>query len=125
MPGGLPQRRSRQDVQFTKRDQHRVLSRAPTATTITTGEFRGHFKEVSAHQFERNPEELEVTIGNVKDLRGTALAREKNFIMNEEPTEGEIWKAIAEINDSAPGEDGVRNSYIRQGGTKLRRKLPV
>ena len=61
---------------------------APTATTITTGEFKEHFKEVSAHRFERNPEELEVTIGNVKDLRDTALAREENFIMVEEQTEG-------------------------------------
>ena len=96
---------------------------APTATTITTGEFREHFKEVSAHRFERNPEELEVTIGNVEDLRDTALAREENFIMNEVPTEGEIWKAIAEINDSAPGEDGVRISYIRQAGDEVKKEI--
>ena len=81
---------------------------------ITKEEFKEHFRRVSQDRYEVEPQEMERTLREVKDLKNTQRAIDTRAEMNETPQEGEIRKAIMETKDSAPGKDCVRISYIRE-----------
>ena len=78
---------------------------------VTVGEFIEHFEEVSRERYEEEPRVIEETVRGATDLREDERAREANNHMNEDPEREEIIEAMKEINESAPGEDGVRRVW--------------
>ena len=91
----------------------RGKQRAGRGGTLTANDFKEQFERVSQDRYEELPEVLEAAVGNARDLRGEAKAIEANERMNEIPSVEEIMKAMKVMRESAPGEDGVRVSYIK------------
>ena len=56
---------------------------------------------------------IERAVEKAKDLRKWRRTIEANELMNEVPEREEIIKAMKEMRESAPGEDGVRIRYIQ------------
>ena len=96
---------------------------APPTTTVSTGEFKEHFESLTAERFERESREVEEVVKSMADLRGNQEAQAANDRMNVIPSEEEIMKAIEETKDSAPGEDGIRISYIKQADQEILRRI--
>ena len=90
---------------------------------MSTGEFKEHFESLTAERFEREPREIEEVVKSMADLRGNQEAQAANDRMNVIPSEEEIMKAIEETKDSAPGEDGIRISYIKQADQEILRRI--
>ena len=82
-------------------------------TTVTVNEFKEHFESVSNERYENDPSVIAEVVRGAKDLRRMRRAKEANDFMNEVPEREEIEEAMKEMSESAPGEDGVRISYIR------------
>ena len=59
-------------------------------------------------------------MSKANDLRNNRKAIEANEKMNEPLTNTEIVKAIEEIRESAPGEDGARIGYIKLASQELK-----
>ena len=57
----------------------------------------------------------------VQDLRTTQKAKEANNLLSKTPSEEEILEKMKRVQDSAPGEDGVRISYIRAASDEVRK----
>ena len=87
-------------------------SKAVRGCMITAQEFKEHFERVSSERYEEEPGVIQGVIGRVGDLRGNDRAREANERLNEMPESEEIMRAMKEMKESAPGEDGVRVGYI-------------
>ena len=90
---------------------------------ITKEEFKEHFQRVSQDRYEVEPQEMERTLREVRDLRNTQKAIDARAEMNETPQEEEIRKAIMETKDSAPGKDGVKINYIREAPEEVKREV--
>ena len=95
--------------------EFRGFKKAPTTTVITKEEFGTHF-QVSKERFENDPEFLEKMIDEAEDLRGTAKAVEWEAKMNAVPDFEEMVEEMKLMRESAPGEDGVRLSFLLKGG---------
>ena len=90
---------------------------------ITVEQFREHFKGVTRERFEEDPEVLEAAVEAARDLRGEARAVEANDYLNMTPEPEEIVEAMKEVQESAPGLDGVRISYIREAEAGVRGRV--
>ena len=94
----------------------RGFKKAPTTTVITKEEFGTHFQKVSKERFENDPEFLEKVVDEAVDLRGTAKAVEWEAKMNAVLEFEEMVEEMKLMRESAPGEDGVRLSFLLKGG---------
>ena len=94
----------------------RGMKTAPTSTTLKKEDFKNHFQNVSKDRFENPPEEIENSVNQMRDISGTAEAREWGEALEQLPTGEEVYREMRKMNESAPGEDGVRLIYILQGG---------
>lgn len=101
----------------------RDIKKESNTTNITTEEFRDHFKKVSEERFENSPEEIAETVRRVEDIRHTEKAREWREQLEEVPSREEILKQMKLMKDSAPGDDGVRLSYLLKGGQEVFDKI--
>ena len=93
------------------------------STTITTEQFREHFKKVSAERFENSPEEIDKAVGEMREIEDIELKNYWSERLNEVPTREEIVTQLKKMKESAPGEDGVRLIYLLQGGEEVILKL--
>ena len=107
-------------------DMYKALDRlakrewkAPRSSTITVEQFRNHFEGITRDRYEELPGTIREAVCRARDLRDDAEARDVSEEMEEEPSEEEIRKAMREMKDSAPGEDGVRLDYIRKAGDRV------
>ena len=87
-------------------------AKAPASSVSTVAEFKEHFERVSKERYEVDPSVIESVIERVDDLRENERARIENDRLNEMPERDEIERAMKEMKDSSPGEDGVRLRYI-------------
>ena len=101
--------------QLGKRD----AKKATVNTNLTKEEFKEHFKKVSENRFENLPEDIDAIIEEVEDIRGTPKAEEWKEQLEETPSREEIIEQMNKMKDSAPGEDGVRISYLLKGGPTI------
>ena len=80
--------------------------------TISISDFKSHFESVSSERYEEEPSVIASVIEKVNDLRMDGCAIAANERLNVSPDREEIERAMNEMKDSAPGEDGVRLRYI-------------
>ena len=99
-----------------KKLECRGYKKAPTTTDITKEEFKVHFQKVSKDRFESDPQFLEEVVDMAEDLRGTAKAVEWEEKLNAVPEFEEMVEEMKLMRESAPGEDGVRLSFLLKGG---------
>ena len=92
-------------------------------TNITTEGFKEHFSKVSRDRFENNPQFIEEVVSATQDLRGSALAGVWSGRLNRPPEKEEVLEQMGKMKDAAPGEDGVRLSYLLKGGEKVHDKV--
>ena len=97
----------------------RNIKQETNTTNIKTEEFREHFKKVSEERFENSPEEIEEVAKRIKDISDTEKAKEWKDILEAVPGREEIAEQIKKMRDSAPGDDGVRLSYLMKGGQEI------
>ena len=97
----------------------RDMKKAPTDTSITTDGFRKQFSKVSEERFENPPEEIDEAVDKAEDLRGSDQAKEWEERLNKVPDFEEVVEQMKLMRDSAPGEDGIRLSYLLKGGRKV------
>ena len=74
-------------------------------------------------RFENDPQFIEEVVSETQDLRGTALAEEWSGRLNRPPEKEEVLEQMGRMKDAAPGEDGVRLSYLLKGGEKVHDKV--
>ena len=80
---------------------------------LTANDFKGQFERVSSERYEVRPEVIEDAVRGARDLSRDERAIAANVRMNEVPSVREIEGVMKEMRESAPGEDGVRISYIK------------
>ena len=93
----------------------RGKKRAGRGGMLKANDFKVQFERVSSERYEDRIEVIEEAVGNARDLRDSERVIEANEEMNEVPTRGEIESFMKDMKESAPGEDGVRISFIRYG----------
>ena len=106
--GGLYRRLKKLGVRDMKKDMK--------GTNVTTPQFRDHFKRVSEEKFENLPEDIERVVDMAEDLRHGEEAQEWREYLNKVPDFDEVVEQMQMMRDSAPGEDGVRLSFLWNGG---------
>ena len=85
--------------------------KGPTDTnTITTEEFRDHFKKVSEHRFENTPEEIQEAVDEIVDISDTERSREWSDMLEQTPEREEIVAEMKKMKESAPGREELRLS---------------
>ena len=89
---------------------------------MTVDELKEHFESVSNERYENDPSMIAEGVRGAKDLRRMRRAKEANDFMNEVPEREEIEEAMKEMCESAPGEDGVRISYIRNACERVKER---
>ena len=82
--------------------------KAPESSRITVGVFKEHFERVSKDRYEEEPSVIARVVGRVEDLREDERAKSANEKLNAVPEREEIERALKEMKDSSPREDGVR-----------------
>ena len=92
---------------------------ASNSTTITTDQFRDHFKKVSAERFENTPEEIDRAVNEMEEIEDLELKDTWREALDEIPTREEILTQLKKMRESAPGEDGIRLIYLLQGGEEI------
>ena len=97
--------------------------KAAESSMISISDFKSHFESVSRERYEEDPSVIESVIERVKDMRMEGRAIAANERMNEMPEREEIVKAMKEMRDSAPGEDGVRLRYILNACDEVRERV--
>ena len=98
---------------------NRGKTKAPNTTTLTKDDFREHFKKVSDTRFENDPEEIDRTLEKVEDIRDSEKATQWREQLEEIPSAEEVKEQMQKMRDSAPGEDGVRLSYLLEAGPEV------
>ena len=88
-------------------------------TSITTSQFKEHFKKVSDERFENKPEDIEKVVDMAEDLRYGEEAEEWRKWLNRSPDLEEVTAEMRKMRDSAPGEDGVRLRFLLNGGKEV------
>ena len=66
---------------------------------------------------------MEEVVSSTQDLRGTEKAAEWSVKLNQPPEKEEILKQMGKMRDAAPGEDGVRLSYLINAGAAVHDKI--
>ena len=79
---------------------------------LRANDFKEQFERVSSERYEVRSEVIEAAVRGARDLTGDEKAKEANDRMNEVPSEEEIMDVMKEMRESAPGEDGVKISFI-------------
>ena len=97
--------------------------KAAESNMIPINDFKTHFETVSRERYEEDPSVIARVIEKVKDMRMDDRATAANERMNEMPEREEIVKAMKEMKDSAPGEDGVRLGYIQNACEEVRERV--
>ena len=97
--------------------------RAPESSRIKVSEFKDHFERVSNVRYEEDPSVIARVIERVNDLRGDERARRANGKLNLMPERAEIERAMKDMKDSSPGEDGVRLRYIMDACDEVRMRV--
>ena len=97
--------------------------KAGESSTISISEFKNQFESVSRERYEEDPSVIASVIEKVDDLRMDDRAKAANDRLNVIPEREEIMKAMSEMKDSAPGEDGVRLRYICEACEEVRGKV--
>ncbi|MEL7302028.1 MAG: endonuclease/exonuclease/phosphatase family protein, partial [Pseudomonadota bacterium] len=90
---------------------------------LTANDYKRQFERVSSERYEERPEVIEGAVRNARDLREDERAIEANEKMNEIPSVREIVDAMKDMKESAPGEDGVRISFIRYACEELQERV--
>ena len=90
---------------------------------ISISDSKSHFENVSRERYEEDPSVIASVIERVNDMRLNGRAIAANERMNEMPDREEIVKAMREMKDSAPGEDGVRLRYIANACDDVRGRV--
>ena len=98
-------------------------AKAAQSVNIGLNDFKEHFERVSRERYEVEPRVIQEVIENARDLREDDRANEANDLLNEMPEREEIEKAMEEMKDSAPGEDGVRLRYIKEACEEVKEKV--
>ena len=98
-------------------------AKAGESSTISVSEFKNQFESVSRERYEEDPSVIASVIEKVDDLRMDDRAKAANDRLNAIPEREEIMKAMSEMKDSAPGEDGVRLRYICEACEEVRGKV--
>ena len=101
----------------------RGRKRAGRGGMLKANDFKVQFERVSSERYEERIEVIEEAVGNARDLREWERAIEANEEMNEVPTRGEIESVMKDMKESAPGEDGVRISFIRYACEEMKAKV--
>ena len=101
----------------------RGLTKAAATTNLTKEEFKEHFQKVSKDRFENTPEEIDAIVEEIEDISQTDEAKYWKEQLDEVPEKEEIVQQLKKMKDSAPGEDGVRLSYITKGGPEILEEL--
>ena len=91
--------------------------------TITKERFKEQFEKVSKDRYEEEPRVIEEAVNKARDLRKDRKATEANEVLNRIPSDIEIEKAIKEVNESAPGEDGIRICYIKNACEEMKEEI--
>ena len=97
--------------------------KAAESGLISISDFKSHFENVSRERYEEDPSVIASVIERVNDMRMNDRAIAANERMNEMPDREEIVKAMREMKDSAPGEDGVRLRYIMNACEEMRERV--
>ena len=97
--------------------------KAAESGMISISDFKSHFESVSCERYEEDPSVIASVIEKVNDLRMDGRAIVANDRLNVMPEREEIVKAMNEMKDSAPGEDGVRLRYISEACLEVREKV--
>ena len=90
---------------------------------LKANDFKEQFERVSQDRYEERPEVIEEAVRNARDLREDVRAIEANARMNRVPSANEIVGVMKEMKESAPGEDGVRISYIMYACEEMKEKV--
>ena len=98
----------------------RGKKRAGRGGALRANDFKTQFESVSKDRYEEEPGVLENAVGGAKDLRENEEAIEANRRMNEIPGREEVMKAMKDMRESAPGEDGVRIGYIKNACDEMK-----
>lgn len=101
----------------------RGLTKVANTTNLTKEEFKEHFQKVSKDRFENTPEEIDEIIEEIEDISQTDEAKIWSEQLDEIPQREEIVEQMKKMKDSAPGEDGVRLSYLTKGGPEILQEL--
>ena len=101
----------------------RGLTKTAATTNLTKEEFKEHFQKVSKDRFENTPEEIDRIVNEVEDISQTDEAKMWSEQLDEVPEREEIKEQLKKMKDSAPGEDGVRLSYLTKGGPEIMDEL--
>ena len=96
---------------------------AARSVNVTLQEFKEHFESVTKDRYEEDPAVIQGAVESATDLRRDERAREANELMNETPEREEIMKAMKEMRESAPGEDGVRVGFIRNACEEVKGRV--
>ena len=83
-----------------------------SGTTITSEQFKDHLQKVSAQRFENAPKDLMETVEQMPVNVDRIKMKRENEKLNELPS-FEIEQCKSEIQNSAPGEDGIRSVFIK------------
>ena len=94
----------------------RGMKKEKKGTSISTAQFCDHFKKVSEVKFENRPEDIEKAVDLLEDLRSGEEAEEWRSYLNKVPEYDEVIEQMKFMRDSAPGEDGVRLTFLLNGG---------
>ena len=98
-------------------------AKAAESSMISISDFKNHFESVSSVRYEEAPSVIASVIEKVNDLRRDGRVIAENERLNVMPEREEIVKAMKEMKDSAPGEDGVRMKYIRLACSEVREEV--
>ena len=101
----------------------RGMKKAPESTTLTKEDFKNQFQKISKDRFENDPEEMEATVDMIEDISETDAAKICAEQFDEIPSREEIITQMKKMRDSAPGQDGVRLSYLMSAGQEITEKL--
>ena len=93
----------------------RGVKQARAETTITTPEFREHFKRVSVERWENLPEDVQRVVDKAVDLRGDERTKRWRERLGRPPDRAEIEREMGKMREAAPGEDGVRLCFLMRG----------
>ena len=101
----------------------RGVKKVAAGTTISTSEFREHFKRVSVARFENAPEEIERVVAQAVDLREDERTKGWRERLGRPPDRQEVEREMGKMKEGAPGEDGVRLCFVKKGGERAMREI--
>ena len=90
---------------------------------FSTEEYKVHFEKVSAERYERQVEEIQQLMGDIAVAQLNADQERACRALARDFSQKDVMEAIKEVNDSAPGADGVRISFIQLADKTVQREI--